>query len=948
MKLLPRLVATYAVASWVVALAVSPLQHQAVQLSAPDTHSITLLGEEPSTDGKAVVTRTVAASKESLTATDRDEPSMSRGVDGGRSLPKGKFNELMLKREQLIGVMRAIKSGDSDQQLGNLAHYKATKAQLAHVESEMGIPKNNIADAKSKMYVALNAGPKYHAEYNQTVKELDQAHAQGHAVPTGEYKKYIVNAGHSADQLTDSADKAQVLRTNEQLRATSYSRADKDNVDAQKVFQYQSEGAARPAPAFVDGTSHSLADMPGAPRGISVNYIHPHSITLTWMAPELNRALLTGYTIFGRPTEGVISAFKPLAVADGGVNQIMKKVRKLQAGIKYEVKIQADYVPHQIREMTLSKLQEQMQLHGKGSLEQYEQGDKNKLMIQLAQIIGTNQGPFSNITTLTTKASAPDPPADVVAILMRYRNASKELECTLQWTAPASNGALITGYRILRMQGGEVGGWAEVVSNTASSTTQHVMTGLEPGGYEYFFRVYAINSEGKSKHSVQTTGIRSLYAKVPGPPQELASKNMLCKVPDPPELRKSNDPTCNFDLSWQEPSGRGREITGYKIMQRVNHRGQFKTNVHTKSAKPHVLLGLLGKKLKPGTHYAFKVAGINELGLGVFSPILEMTTSTSEPSAPEKPVWGNVTDTTLTLSWNEPPSNGAPIIGYSILFQEGGAGGYFIKVANTQSTDTAAVVTGLTTGGFSYEFQVLAINSAGKGTKSPTSDPVQTAYSSATAAQVAARKAEAAWKANHVIYTARQLKLNWEVTKDRLKDMTIRFRTANEIAVKSQHKVAQLQGQQLIQKDLADRRMQDERSISMKQMENKDESAGHWQQIRRKLDEKRLIGVQKLASVRIQAERIEQAKVVKSNSELVEDLRDQMKHVKLKLTLANNEVKKLKYKINSGGARLKEAGPKVETILPKEELTEAVPKVEHILPKEDRVLNPQFIINDST
>ena len=49
MKLLPRVVAAYAVASWVVALAVSPLQHQAVQLSPPDTHSITLLGEEPST-----------------------------------------------------------------------------------------------------------------------------------------------------------------------------------------------------------------------------------------------------------------------------------------------------------------------------------------------------------------------------------------------------------------------------------------------------------------------------------------------------------------------------------------------------------------------------------------------------------------------------------------------------------------------------------------------------------------------------------------------------------------------------------------------------------------------------------------------------------------------------------------------------------------------------------
>lgn len=895
------MMATYAIASWVVALAVSPLENQAVRLSS--AYSDRMLGEEPSTTAGPVGTRTVAAASESLSPDDAADPGMSRGADGGRGFAKGGFNQMMVERERLVGIMRAITAAPYHAQIKKMDQYKATQAQLAHLETEMGIPRT-IADARHRLQVTQSAASddnvKYQADFNHSKLELDAAHAQGHAIPTGEYKKYIVNAGHSADQQVLSADENNRLRTNEKMQRLNEQNAQKDSVESKLNFQFSSEGAARPTAAFVDNTDHSIADVPGPPRKISANYIGTHSATFTWMAPENNRALLTGYSITGRPV-GSGSAFKLLASADSGINHIMKKVRKLQGGIRYEVKLQALYVPIQIREMSMQKLQEQMQLHGKGSFEQYAQGDKNKLMIELAQILGTNSGPFSEITTFTTHAAAPDSPTNVIASAMAYQRHGKDLECVLQWTAPASNGATITGYRILQMRGDDAWGWGEVVSNTASNETRHVVPGLEVGGYEYFFRVYAINSQGRSKRSKQNAGIVTLHARVPAAPQELIPNNMLCK-----------DALCNFDLTWKEPSGRGGTITGYRILQRIAQRGQYIPKVeHTGSLKTNIVLD----QLLPGTHYAFKIAAESEIGMGRFSQIVETTTPAGIPSAPKKPVWGNVTGKSITLSWKEPTDNGAPITGYRILYQQAGAGGFFVRIGDTQSTDVAQVVTGLTTGGVSYEFQVSAINSAGMGPASPTTEPVQTAYSEAAAAETSVAKAAAVWKANHVLYAARQLRAKWLVTKERLIDMTKRFRIANELAQKSQHHVQQLQGQNELDKELSSQRLSDERVISNKKLENKEESAHHWARIRTALNARRLSDTQELANVRILAERREHRKVQKSKDEMIEDLRDVITHIKMKLTLTKDEVKTLKHKLHSRRTRLMEAGPTAETIL---------------------------------
>merc|ERR1711988_278153 len=133
----------------------------------------------------------------------------------------------------------------------------------------------------------------------------------------------------------------------------------------------------------------------------------------------------------------------------------------------------------------------------------------------------------------------------------------------------------------------------------------------------------------------------------------------------------------------------------------------------------------------------------------------------------------------------EPASNGSPITGYRILYQEGGMGGFFEKVKDTKSTDLGWQIIGLKTGGVSYQFEVQALNKVGQGPSSPQSDPCITAYSEATADKIAVAKAHATFKANHKLFEARQLRAKWLLTKERLQDMTSRFRVANEVGQKA-------------------------------------------------------------------------------------------------------------------------------------------------------------------
>ena len=82
-----------------------------------------------------------------------------------------------------------------------------------------------------------------------------------------------------------------------------------------------------------------------------------------------------------------------------------------------------------------------------------------------------------------------------------------------------------------------------------------------------------------------------------------------------------------------------------------------------------------------------------------------------DPTAPRSLILGDVTDTTVTLSWMPPnPPNGI-IISYRVEHRRTRSGGFSNNEPTTDLTDT---VTGLITG-TAYDFRVRAITVVGLG-----------------------------------------------------------------------------------------------------------------------------------------------------------------------------------------------------------------------------------------
>ena len=89
------------------------------------------------------------------------------------------------------------------------------------------------------------------------------------------------------------------------------------------------------------------------------------------------------------------------------------------------------------------------------------------------------------------------------------------------------------------------------------------------------------------------------------------------------------------------------------------------------------------------------------------------------------PTTSSIGQTSLTLSWIAPASNGKPIIGYQIFVQRGGTGSFLSYTATTGTGAISAVLVGLLSG-VQYSFEVAAINSVGTGAVSLGSTPVIT------------------------------------------------------------------------------------------------------------------------------------------------------------------------------------------------------------------------------
>ena len=264
---------------------------------------------------------------------------------------------------------------------------------------------------------------------------------------------------------------------------------------------------------------------------------------------------------------------------------------------------------------------------------------------------------------------------------------------SVTWTAPASNGgAAITGYVVTPY----IGGTAQTAQTFNSTATTETVTGLSNSAYT--FTVAAINSVGTGAASAQSNTVTPVTA------------------PGAPTIGTATGANASASVTWTAPSATGGDpITGYVVTPYIGGTAQTAQTFNS-TATTETATGLTN-----GTAYTFTVAAINAVGTGAASGQSNSVTPATVPGAPTIGTANKASNTSASVNWTAPASNGgSAITGYVVTPYIGGTA----ETATTfNSTATTETVTGLTNGN-AYTFKVAAINAVGTGSQSAASNSV--------------------------------------------------------------------------------------------------------------------------------------------------------------------------------------------------------------------------------
>jgi predicted secreted protein with PEFG-CTERM motif len=411
---------------------------------------------------------------------------------------------------------------------------------------------------------------------------------------------------------------------------------------------------------FFIGQSHAQTPgTPSQPVGFTAVAISPTSASLNWSPPQNNGgAHITGYEVDYRIAPS--STYTSLATL-GNVTTFTHS--NLITGKTYIYRVSA------------------INSNGTGS--------------PSPEVLVT---PTSS--SVPPKNIAPNPPLSLSASIY------SSTQINLSWSPPTSNGGPpVTGYKIDYKL--DSGNFTNLVSNSGNSFTAYSHTGLQVG-HTYTYRVFAINSVGKSNSSNTAT----------------ATAVQITTVPGSPILSANPSSATSVSLSWTPPQNNGGSaITGYKI-EYSNGTSQYIVLVantgNTQTAYLH-------NGLTTGKTYTYRVTAINSIGAG--NPSNVVSAQPQETKTPTITSAVAISPTQVSLSWIPPSQTfGQVINGYRIDQVINGA---LIFVDTTGSTTTTYTVPNLTTGK-KYTFAVTASLSAGSETNpSPFVSVTPTSTSSA-------------------------------------------------------------------------------------------------------------------------------------------------------------------------------------------------------------------------
>ena len=304
---------------------------------------------------------------------------------------------------------------------------------------------------------------------------------------------------------------------------------------------------------------------------------------------------------------------------------------------------------------------------------------------------------WSGVATVSTTApTAPDAPA-----LDAMASADK---ITLTWSAPASNGADITGYDLDVSDDGS--DWSDL-STPAAGDTSAEHTNLGPGTMKYY-RLRAMNSVGYSEWS--TSAMDTVAAVVPGKPTLFTAVSGT-----------------TVTLTWVAPAANGgAAVTAYTIQVSTTGTGgwgSLATKVGDDASHDHT-------GLRAGDTRYYQIRASNSVGAGEWSDVASATIAGAAPLDRETPdatspdglraqgdrldagATAGTSTTSITLNWDAPtlPTSDPPITvnSYEIEQWNDATQAWDLVTTDNVATDTTATVTGLK-GVTKYYYRVRSV-----------------------------------------------------------------------------------------------------------------------------------------------------------------------------------------------------------------------------------------------
>ncbi|XP_068808955.1 receptor-type tyrosine-protein phosphatase F isoform X19 [Struthio camelus] len=249
------------------------------------------------------------------------------------------------------------------------------------------------------------------------------------------------------------------------------------------------------------------------------------------------------------------------------------------------------------------------------------------------------RGPPSELVEARTGEQAPSsPPLKVQA---RMLSASTML---VQWEQPEEPNGQIRGYRVYYTTDPHlpVSMWQKHNTDDSHLTT----VGSLITGTTYSIRVLAFTSVGD------------------GPPSDIIQVKTQQGVPaQPADFQAEAESDTRILLTWL-PASQER-ITKYELLYWEGE-GGVQQKVEFDPTSSYAVEGL-----KPDTLYKFRLGARSELGVGVYTPMIEARTAQSMPSAPPRKVEvESVNSTAIRVSWKLPISNKqhGQIRGYQVTY----------------------------------------------------------------------------------------------------------------------------------------------------------------------------------------------------------------------------------------------------------------------------------------